>query len=79
MKVFSVIQLLRTIVVHYSYGHEIHISIGKSRKNSCPLCQAEGIAEEIRSPDFETSETSESHSDSVNGIATESNAPTAAV
>ena len=76
MKVCSVIKLLRTIVVHYSYGYEIYISIGKSRKNSCPLCQAEGIAEEIRSPDVESSV---SHSDSVNGNATETNATTAAV
>eukprot|EP00986_Skeletonema_menzelii_P000399 scaffold111_cov142-Skeletonema_menzelii.AAC.22 len=48
-------------------GHYFHadcLSEWIKKKNSCPLCQAEGIAEEIRSPDVET--TSLSHGDSVN-------------
>ncbi len=32
----------------------IHIIYSHTGKNSCPLCQAEGIAEEIRSSDIET-------------------------
>lgn len=71
MKVFRVTSLLRAschcctyIILTEIMVYLIYWQIGK--KNSCPLCQAEGIAEEIRSPDVET--TSLSHGDSVNGM-----------
>jgi len=45
------------------YFHADCLSEWIKKKNSCPLCQAEGIAEEIRSYDIETSE---SHVDAIN-------------
>jgi len=62
---------LRVAIISFDVLNNImmlYIFVRTLEKNSCPLCQAEGIAEEIRSYDIETSE---SHVDAINVRATD--------